>query len=234
MMIRMMATVSSIEMVHRRRSPGGTTAGSAARLALALLLACPAMVSGQESTPAPPPASRVQQGALFVAGGALGLAAHEAGHLLFDAIFEADPHLTRVDFHGIPFFAITPRAPLSPREALVVTSAGFWVQHATSEWLLTSRPGLRHESAPLAKGLLAFNVLASVAYGGAALGRTGPMERDTRGIASAARIDERWVGVLVLTPAVFDAIRYFEPDARWAVWVSRAAKLGLVLLLFRP
>ena len=56
----------------------------------------------------------------------------------------------------------------------MISSAGFWVQHGTNEWLLTRRPNLRRERAPFAKGVLAFNVLASMAYAGAALARTGP------------------------------------------------------------
>jgi hypothetical protein len=83
------------------------------------------------------------------------------------------------------------------------------------------------------KGMLAFNVAASAAYAGAAFARTGPAERDTRGIAASARIDERWVGALILAPAVLDAVRYFDPDSTWAVWTSRATKVGLLLLALR-
>ena len=101
---------------------------------------------------------------LFLAGAAIGLGAHEGGHLFFDVVFDADPGLRGVNFHGIPFFAITHRDDLSPVKEFTISSAGFWVQHATSEWLLTRRPRLRDEHAPLAKGLLAFNVLASVWY----------------------------------------------------------------------
>lgn len=169
----------------------------------------------------------------FLAGGALGLLAHEGGHLLLDVVFDADPTVKRVDFHGIPFFAITHRADVSRRQEFIISSAGFWVQHAGSEWLLTRRPGLRRERAPMAKGVLAFNVLASGAYAGAAFARTGPHERDTRGIAYGARLDERWIGALILTPAVLDGWRYFEPDARWAAWISRAVKVAMVLLVAR-
>lgn len=170
---------------------------------------------------------------LFLAGGAIALGAHEGGHLLFDVVFDADPGLRRVNFHGIPFFAITHRGDLSPAREFVVSSAGFWVQHAGSEWLLTSRPRLRFERSPLRKGLLAFNVLASGAYAGAAFFRTGPGERDTRGMSDAAELDERWIGALILAPAVLDSWRYFRPDSRSAVWMSRAAKLGGVLLTIR-
>ena len=180
--------------------------------------------------------SRTQRAAtvgLFIAGGAVGLAAHEGSHLFFDGLFDADPGIRGVDFHGIPFFAITHRNDLSPAKEFVISSAGFWAQHAGSEWLLTSRPRLRYERAPLLKGLLAFNVLASGAYATAAFFQTGPGERDTRGMADAADISEPWIGAIVLAPAVFDAWRYFRPESRAAVWMSRAAKVGGVLLTVR-
>ena len=173
------------------------------------------------------------QAARFAGGALLGLAAHESGHLLFDVFFDADPRLKRVEFHGLPFFAITHRSELSARRELAISSAGFWVQHAGSEWILTRDPNIRRQSAPMRKGMLAFNTLTSMAYAGAAFARTGPVERDTRGIADSARIDERVVGAIVLAPAVLDAWRYFDPDARWAVWASRAAKCGMFLLFLR-
>lgn len=169
----------------------------------------------------------------FLAGGLVGLLAHEGGHLLANVAFDSDPVIRRVEFHGIPFFAISHRDALSPRRELTISSAGFWVQHAGSEWILTRRPGLRRERAPVVKGVLAFNVLASGAYAGAAFARTGPPERDTRGMAETSRMDERWIGALVLAPAVLDAWRYFEPEARWARWLSRAAKLGMVWLVIK-
>jgi hypothetical protein len=168
----------------------------------------------------------------FLGGIVVGLVAHESGHLLFDVIFDADPGIKRVEFHGIPFFAITHQS-VSPREEFTISSAGFWVQEATNEWLLTTRPGLRHEQAPFAKGVFVFNVGASAMYSVAAFARTGPPERDTRGMAESARIDERWIGAVVLAPAVFDTWRYFDPGSRWAVWLSRAAKVGSVLLVLR-
>lgn len=205
---------------------------------LLVLLARPAGAQGAGPQPREPEddsraSGRTSAALRFLAGGLAGLAAHESGHLVFDVAFDAEPQLKRVDFHGIPFFAITHRPDLSPRRELIVSSAGFWVQHAGSEWILTRRPNLRSERAPLQKGIVAFNVLTSVAYAGAAFGRTGPYERDTRGMADAARVDERWIGALVLAPAVLDGWRYFHPDSKWAVWMSRAAKVGVVLLLVR-
>jgi hypothetical protein len=169
----------------------------------------------------------------FLGGGALGLAAHESGHLLFDGLFGADPGLKKVSFHGIPFFAITHDAGLSPRKEFIIDSAGFWVQEATNEIILSRRPNLRRESAPVLKGLVAFNVIASVSYAGAAFARTGPLERDTRGMAEALRWKEPYVGLLILIPAILDAVRYYDPGARWAVWGSRAAKIGGVVLIAR-
>lgn len=169
----------------------------------------------------------------FLGGGAIGLAAHESGHLLFDGLFRADPGLKKVSLHGIPFFAITHDPGLSPRREFIIDSAGFWVQEATNELILSRRPNLRRERAPFLKGVVAFNVLASVSYAGAAFARTGPVERDTRGMADALRVKEPIVGLLILVPAILDAIRYYDPAARWAVWGSRAAKVGGVVLVFR-
>lgn len=170
---------------------------------------------------------------LFLSGAALALGAHEAGHLLFDVAFDANPGIGRVDFHGIPFFAVTHGSDVSPRREFTISSAGFWVQHATDEWLLSTRPQLRHERAPIVKGMLAFNVLSSIAYSGAAFARTGPVERDTRGMADSIRVNERWIGLLILAPAVLDAWRYFRPEARVPVWLSRSVKSGAILLILK-
>jgi hypothetical protein len=208
-------------------------------VAIFLAVASPRAAAGQDApvTPAPAPPeteqSRIAAAAKFLAGGALGLAAHESGHLLFNVAFGADPSLKRVDFHGIPFFAISHRSGLPGRQKFVISSAGFWMQHAGSEWILTRRPRVRSERAPVTKGILAFNVLASGVYAGAALARTGPDERDTRGMAVTSRLDERWIGALILAPAVFDAWRYYRPDVVWIKWASRAVKTGMVILIVR-
>ena len=178
-------------------------------------------------------ASRGKRIASFLAGGALGLGTHEAGHVVADLAFGEKPGLRKVDFHGIPFFAITHSSGLPRHQEFTISSAGFWVQHAENEWMLSRRPGLRHDRAPFVKGMVAFNVLASVAYAGAAFAKTGPEERDTRGMADSARLDERWIGALVLAPAVLDAWRYFHPDAKWAAWTSRGVKVGMVVLVAR-
>jgi hypothetical protein len=203
---------------------------------VAALLATAELARAQEPVQQPATTSEksaTAQTAGFLAGGLVGLAAHESGHLLFDTIFDANAQIKGVSFHGIPFFAITHDSGLTPRKEFVIDSAGFWVQEATNEIILTKRPNLRRESAPFTKGVVAFNVLASFAYAGAAFARTGPAERDTRGMAESLGWKEPYVGLLILAPAVFDAVRYFHPDARWAAWGSRATKAFSVVLVFR-
>lgn len=215
--------------------------GRAPVLALACLL--PSLASAQPAAdrePAdPPPEARATDerpapGAIarFLAGGAIGLGLHEGGHLLSAVVFDADPGIGRVEFGPIPFFAITHQA-VSPAREYTIAASGFWMQHASSEWILTSRPRLRETDSPLAKGLLAFNVLASAAYASAAFGRFGPDQRDTRAMAEALGVGEPWVGAMVLAPAALDLWRYARPESAWARWASRAMKVGAVVVVFR-
>src|SRR4051794_26832673 len=46
----------------------------------------------------------VMQSVKFVAGGVLGLAIHESGHLAFDVLFDADQNINKVTFGPFPFF----------------------------------------------------------------------------------------------------------------------------------
>jgi hypothetical protein len=169
----------------------------------------------------------------FLGGAAAALGAHESGHLVFDFLFDAHPGLQKVNFHGIPFFAITHDAGLSHRREFTIDSAGFWVQEAGNEFIFHKMPDLRDQHAPIVKGVLAFNVLASVAYAGAAFARTGPVERDTRGMAETLRWKEPYVGLLVLAPALLDAVRYYDRDPKWAAWASRGVKITSVVLVLR-
>jgi len=227
----MTAIVSSI--VH---APGLRLSNGCAIVAFAAVALTAGLSAGQDATqPSAAPATsenRVTSAASFLGGAAVGLAAHEAGHLLFDGIFDANPGIKRVSFGGIPFFAIT-HDVMSPREEFIIDSAGFWVQEATNEILLTRRPNLRNEHAPFTKGVFAFNVLVSVGYAGTAFARVGPAERDTRGMAQSLGWKEPYVGLLILVPAVLDIVRYYNPDARWATWGSRGAKIGGVALIAR-
>ncbi len=166
-------------------------------------------------------------------GGAAGLGLHETGHLIANWAFEEKVVVKKVDYKGIPFFALSHAPDLSPRREYVVSSAGFWAQYLYSEQILTHHPHLKDEESPFRKGMLTFHVVTSLIYSGAALGKTGPVERDTRGMASSRRIDERWIGLMVLAPALLDMYRYFNADARWAAWASRGVKMGSVALVVK-
>jgi hypothetical protein len=235
------AAHGALQVRHRPSNPYATAqpeTGRFGRIRLLLCLVAVALLGSARVTAAQP--TKTTQGVNrttavggFLVGATVGLLAHEGGHLIFDGIFDADPEFKRVEFHGIPFFAIRHKSGLSANQEFAISSAGFWVQNATNEWLLTRRPRLRSERAPFAKGVFAFNIGASVGYSIAAFATTGPDERDTRGMAVSSRIAEPWIGAIVLAPAVFDAWRYLDPDARWPIWASRAAKVGAVLLILR-
>lgn len=187
-------------------------------------IAASARAQGADDAAAP---SRPRQTLSFLAGALTGLVAHEAGHVTAGLAFGAHPRARRLDYGPIPFFSIQ-HDPVSRRKEFVIASAGFWIQHAGSEWLLTTRPNLAREEAPFLKGLLAFNLGASIVYSAAALGRFGPPERDTRAMAASLGTDgvpEPVVGLLVLGPAVLDGYRYLRPEATWATWTSRGLKI---------
>jgi hypothetical protein len=179
------------------------------------------------------PAGAADKKLEFTAGAVVGLVVHETGHLAAGATLDAHPGFKQVEFAGIPFFAITHDYGLPDREEWIVSSAGLQVDHAVSEWILTRHPRLRQESAPAAKGVLAFEILTSVMYSGAAFAGAGPPERDTRAMAISLGVDEAWVGAMVLVPAALDGYRYYRPQARWARWASRAAKVAFLLLVLK-
>lgn len=191
-------------------------------VAVALLL--PVVLRGQDSSRTILP---------FLGGAATAFVAHELSHVTADVAFGAPVSLRRVEFQGIPFFAVAHPSTVTRRQEYVIASAGFWSQHASSEWLLTRHPQLRTARAPFAKGVLAFNVLTSTGYALAAFAETGPAERDTRSVAVGARLREPTVGALILAPALLDAWRYYQPERRGVAWVSRGIKLGLVALTTR-
>jgi hypothetical protein len=205
--------------------------------AMLIVLAITATSASAQSSAAVQPAQQDEQilsaTVKFLVGSALALTMHEGGHLAFDVAFDAHPAVKHVHFGPFPFFAVTHRSDMPPRQEFTISSAGFWVQEATNEWLLTRRPALRDDHAPFAKGMFAFNVLNSIGYAVVAFAQAGPVERDTRGIAAAIGLDEPLIGGVVLAPAILDAYRYYRPHARWAIWASRAVKAGSVLLVIK-
>ncbi|MEW5984953.1 MAG: hypothetical protein AB1806_21575 [Acidobacteriota bacterium] len=196
----------------------------------------PGVASGPADAGTPGAERRESTGvqiAKFLGGAAAGLGVHELGHVVLGASVGATLRVKKVEFKGIPFFAITHGANLSRRQEFVVSSAGFWMQWATSEWILSANPRLRSDRRRFQEGVLAFHVGTSIMYAGASFARAGPYERDTRAMAETLGISERWIGLLVLAPAVLDAYRYFDPDAQWAAWASRGMKIGMVGLAFK-
>ena len=155
------------DVIHQQRlcripRVSHTILGRLPVIAIFLVIVSAAPSSAQPADPAQPSdsTSTGKQVVLFLTGAASGLAAHEAGHVIADLAYGEKPGLKKVDFHGIPFFAITHRSGRAANEEFVISSAGFWMQQAGNEWLLSKRPQLKSEQAPFAKGYFAFNVLA--------------------------------------------------------------------------
>lgn len=202
-----------------------TCAGWVITVLALLFVGSAASASAQQST-----ANRFGK---VLLGGAAGLVLHESGHLVANWAFEEKVVVKKVDYKGIPFFALSHANDLSPRREFIVSSAGFWSQYLYSEQILTHHPALRYEHSPFRQGMLAFHVATSFMYAGAAFGKTGPVERDTRGMAESVKLNERWLGALILAPALLDTYRYFHPGARWAAWTSRGVKMGSVALTIK-
>src|SRR5436190_3247794 len=184
----MIARVSSMRSSHPAPSICNLSAarrrvGSA--VLLTLLVAATAQAQQTSTDPPPPHENNALNLMKFLAGALAGLGLHEGAHLVFDGLFDAEPHLKPVHLGPFPFFAIAHRGSLSPRREFIVSSAGFWTQEGIDEWLLTRRPALRDERAWLTKGLLAFNILNSIGYALIAFAEAGPPERDTRGMAAS-------------------------------------------------
>lgn len=176
--------------------------------------------------------SPVRKVATFAAGVASGLVLHESGHVAAGLAFDAHPGAKRVSYAGIPFFAVTHDDVPRQRE-FVISSAGYWMQFANSEWILTRHPELRREGRRYLEGILAFDVGTSLIYAGAAVLHQGPAERDPRSMASSLGVrgwPEGVVGAVMLTPAVLDAWRWARPGQRTIAWVSRATKVACVAL----
>lgn len=188
-----------------------TTVSRACVAAVVAVLAAPSQLFAQDLRPAvappPPVESRTVIVAKFLAGAATGLAIHEGGHAAAGWHYE------------------------SRRHGIALTSAGFWAQYAGSEVVLSRHPRLREERAPFRKGLVAFHLGTCALYSILAVTKTGPAGRDTVELAENLRVNERWLAPLVLTPAVFDGIRYLRPGAAWAKWLARTVKLASVAVV---
>ena len=127
---------------------------------LASSIALPSTTSGQT----------LEAAVKLIGGAAVGLGLHESAHVVADVASGVAPGLKKVTFGPIPFFAITHDA-VPPAREFVISSAGFWMQHVVNEYLFATHPTLLDEHAPVLKGILAFNILTSVAYSSAAFAR---------------------------------------------------------------
>jgi hypothetical protein len=181
---------------------------------------------------------------LLFAGGALsGLALHEMGHVTANLAYGNVPGLKGIVYaHVIPWFVIDSRLTLTDgvyykrdgsvfvgggRAYYVINTAGFMVQNLGSEIILSMRPRIFHEHAPLLKGLLWMNMLLSIGYGGASLLGVEDVHGDIYGGARHSGYPHQLIAGVVLSNGALDMLRYFLPDSPWLAWLSRASKLAL-------
>lgn len=167
----------------------------------------------------------------FLGGALAGLVIHETGHYVLDLALDTDPYLKRVDGAGIPFFAVSYRKEVTPRQEYAIGAAGFWAQHAMAEAILKKYPHLWRDAPMSVKGAFTFHLATSLVYAYAALAKSGPPERDTLAMAQGLSVNERWVGLAILLPAALDLYRSLFPNTPWATWSSRGFKVGFVFVL---
>ena len=193
---------------------------------------------------AAPPGLTWRDVGLFAGGAATAFVAHEAGHLAANLALGNVPHVEQVRFLGaVPFFAVAPDitcsgdlclrrdgSPFGPgrKGLLLILLAGFDVQHATDEALLTRDPQLRSRGASFCTGLLAFNTLTSVAYAIGNLAGIEPSAGDLSDAVRDARASRLLTTGLLLGVAFADVARWAFPEAAWLAWVSRAAKVAFL------
>lgn len=193
------------------------------------LLPCAALFAGARTASAQHP---VRETLTWVAGAATGLVVHESGHVFAGWTFTAHPGVKSIHYAGVPFFAVT-HQHVPRRTEFVISSAGFWTQHAGAEWILTRYPNLRRDGPTLAKGMLLFDITTSLLYTGGAAARLGPPEGDALGMTNSLGAHgwpEPLVGAFILAPALFDGVRYFAPGRRWATWGARGSKVAFMAL----
>lgn len=181
---------------------------------------------------------------LWAAGALSGFVAHETGHLLTNYLFDNKPALVGLKGFGfVPFFAISPelvcdhdgcrrpnqsRFQAGRRGMYLISTAGFTVQHLTSEMALSKDPWLMYHNAPFEKGLLTFNLLLSVGYALSTLVGIEDAHGDAAGAAAVAHMPRALFATLLVLPVAADTVRFLRPCTRWAVGVSRASKAAMV------
>lgn len=228
-------------------------------VALALLLASSAARADEGKAPAPDPAPDpcepsladahdVPSVALYLGGGLVGFLAHESGHVAMNFAYDNVPQFQHITTFGfIPFVAINPRLSCSngvckkhdgtllaggESGKYNIVTAGFDVQHVTTELLLTLEPDLYWRHEPFRKGLFTFDILLSVGYALSNVTGTESSFGDSRNAATAAGMPHAVFAAILIAPAALDTYRFFRPRSKWAPWVSRGTKLGMIGVSF--
>jgi hypothetical protein len=194
----------------------------------------------------PEPPSLAAQAGLYVAGGLAAFAAHESGHLAANFVLHNRPRIVPVwGFGFVPFFAISPELACDQetcrradghifragrRGKFAIVTAGFEVQHVTSEIILTLDQHLRRHRSPFLKGWLTFNIGLSVAYALASVLNIEDSHGDAGGAAALSHMPRALMAAWLVAPAALDAYRYLQNDSPWAPWLSRGLKVGFVSL----
>ena len=187
---------------------------------------------------------------IFLGGAAVAFFAHESGHVVTNLAYGNVPRLVPITTFGfIPFVAIA--GDIRCDDAMcytrdnkefgggragkyVIVTAGFTVQHLTTELLLSLEPHLRYRRAPFRKGVLAFDILVSVGYALSTWTRTEDTFGDSGTAADTSGIPRDVFAALLITPALIDTYRFLRPDShsRWLPYASRASKATMFGITF--
>jgi hypothetical protein len=184
---------------------------------------------------------------LFAAGAISALTLHETGHLITNLAFGNVPGFTPILYAKfIPFFVIDPHlhaCGTQPQQYChqdgtrfgagrdgyyVINMAGFQMQNIGSELILSIWPDLYYTHAPYRKGMLAMDIFLSIGYGSFSLLGIEDPHGDLSGANERDLYPKVLLASAVILPAAVDLYRYFFPDSKWAPWVSRTAKAGLL------
>src|ERR1043165_2171296 len=120
--IRIIAMVSSMRILRGGQcNLSAAVQRTVATTCVYFLCALTADAQGSAAASAQPNEHRIADTVKFLGGGALALALHESGHLVFDGVFDAQPRIEGIRFGPFPFFAVTHRSGLSPREEFTIS-----------------------------------------------------------------------------------------------------------------
>ena len=247
LVVSMLATGPSVAQ-ETSVYPEGPDAAAAPASDLQPVPASPGLSTAAAPPEPTPPWFTWRSAAIFAGGAATALAAHESCHIIANLATGNVPTFQPVTFLGfIPYFAIVPSITCSGENCrkhnhehywagrpglYTIVSAGIQCQHYEDEVILTRRPGLRMDSAPFRKGMLAFNTLLSIGYVLANWTGVEPVDGDIRGIHRDGGAPRLLLSSMVLGIAVVDIARYYYPRARWLAWLNRVAKVSVTGIAF--